>query len=422
MYLNLVNHTLKVVAVAMMSNAAEAPVELVEDDDNFDEFFDNNIEISHGEDAVYLGALGLYVNPFSLVADEKFYFESPAMRQRMQTLLHMIESNNGLICVVSDEGGGKTSFLHRFTHEAGEKWQLHEISISNDTSSLQILNSIAASIGANVLKKENKQIEKIVSHLSASGADQSFPVILFDNGHQLGAKAISALLKLKRKIAKKKLKMSTVVFADRNIKNTLNHKLLRNITDEWTYSIYLPRLSEKDTAEYLYHRLITAGMLIDKPFKPADVNAIYKIAKGLPRKTNEVAHRLLMCNYGGLRPVTKFKFGWLGKIKSISNENKIHIVMGLVLMVMLTSVGSGGPGPANASSAVVAHNAQAINSAAGMQNKTPGLSATDFSTSKEQPVALKSKAPASIDADCDATIFLDCGKPAKDAIKHITYR
>ena len=406
----------------MKSNTAEASVELSDDDDNFDDFFDeNNIEVTHGEDAAYLNALGLYVNPFSLVPDEKFYFESPAMRQRMQTLLHMIESNNGLICVVSDEGGGKTSFLHKFTHEAGEKWSLHEVSISKDTSPLQILNSIAASIGANVLKKESRQIEEIVAHLSESGGDKSFPVIMFDNGHQLDAKTISALLKLKRKIADKKLKMSTVIFADRNIKNTLNHKLLKNISNDWTYSIYLPRLSEKDTAEYLYHRLITAGMFIDKPFTPADVSAIYKVSKGLPRKTNEVAHRLLMCKYGGLRPAAKIQFGWLDKIKSINNENKTYIAMSLVLMVMLTSVGSGGPGLVNASPAVVAHNAQAINSVPEMQNKTTEFSAAALPATKK-PVALKSKTPSSIDAECDASIFLDCGKPAKDAIKTISYR
>ncbi len=411
----------------MKSNTAEAPAELFVDDDNFDEFFDDtNIEVTHGEDAGYLKALGLYVNPFSLVPDEKFYFESPAMRQRMQTLLHMIESNNGLICVVSDEGGGKTSFLHKFTHEAGEKWSLHEVSISKDTSPLQILNSIAASIGADVLKKENRQIEKIVDHLSAPGSNKSFPVVMFDNGHQLGAKAISALLKLKRKIADKKLKMSTVVFADRNIKNTLNHKLLKNISNDWTYSIYLPRLSEKDTAEYLYHRLITAGMFIDKPFTPSDVSAIYKISKGLPRKTNEVAHRMLMCNYGGLRPATKIQFGWLSKFKSISNENKTYIAMSLVLMVMLTSVESGGARVANASPGVVAHNAQTISGESKVQNKTTGSSAAASSAAESsattQPVALKSKTPASIDADCDASIFLDCGKPAKDAIKTISYR
>ena len=410
----------------MKSNTAEAPVELIDDDDNFDEFFDDSdIEITRGEDAAYLGALGLYVNPFSLVPDEKFYFESPAMRQRMQTLLHMIESNDGLICVVSDEGGGKTSFLHKFTHEAGEKWPLHEVSVSKDTSPLQILNSIAAIIGANVLKKESRQIEKIVAHLSESGNDKPSPVIIFDNGHQLEARTISALLKLKRKIADKKLKMSTVVFADRNIKNTLNHKVLKNVSGDWTYSIYLPRLSEKDTAEYLYHRLITAGMFIDKPFTPADVSAIYKVSKGLPRKTNEVAHRLLMCKYGGLRPATKIQFGWLEKIKSISNENKTYIAMSLVLMVMLTSVESGGPRLANASPAavthVVAHNAQAINSVPEVQNKTTEFS-SDALPSTKKPVALKSKTPASIDTDCDASIFLDCGKPAKDAIKTISYR
>jgi hypothetical protein len=92
--------------------------------------------------------------------------------------------------------------------------------------------------------------------------------------------------------------------------------------------------------------------------------------------------------------------------------------MSLVLMVMLTSVESGGPRLANASPAAVAHNAQAISSGPEAQNKTTGSAAA-----ATQPVALKSKAPAaSIDADCDAEIFLDCGKPTKDAIKNITYR
>jgi len=391
-----------------MSNTAEASIDFFEDD---------NIETTHGDDAAYLEALGLYVNPFSLVPDEKFYFESPAIKQRMQTLMHMIGSNNALICVVSDEGGGKTSFLRKFTHDAGAKFKLHEMKVSNNTSPMQMLNGIAESIGAGVLKKESKQIEKILARLSVVSSDNNFPVILFDNGHQLGAKNISALLKLKRRIADKNLKMSTVIFADRDIKNTLNHKSLKNISDDWVYSIYLPRLSEKDTAEYLHHRLTAAGMLIDKPFTSSDVSAVYKISKGLPRKTNEVAHRLLLCNYGGLRPATKFQFGWMDKFRSINNENKTYIAMSLVLLVMLTSVESGEVKLANASPTVVAHNEQAIRSVPGVQSRI-----AEFSTAKAQSVALKSKAPVSVDANCDEAIFLDCGKPAKDAIKNISYK
>lgn len=302
-------------------------------------------------DAAYLGAFGLYLNPFSKVPDDRFYYESPPLKQRMQTLSHMVANNDALIVVAGDEGGGKTSFLRHYANICEDQynglWQPHEVTLDGDTDSVMVLRAIAASLQTKVKRDESEQIEIIFQQLKKLNNKDCYPAVLIDDGHRLSPRALSAMQKLKCAVKDKGLKLSIVLFANRDIKNKFNDPCLRDVSEEWLYSIYLPRLSQKDTEGYLNHRLTVAGMFIDRPFKPADVATIYKLAKGLPRKTSLYAHRLLLQKFGSKEPSSKTRAepGHLDVIKqklsSMSRDNKIYMSLAVALLVVVFSVGPG---------------------------------------------------------------------------------
>ena len=57
--------------------------------------------------------------------------------------------------------------------------------------------------------------------------------------------------------------------------------------------IHMTPLTEKQTAEYLQHRLRAAGYLRGNPFSPAHVREIYERSGGLPGWINGEAYLLL---------------------------------------------------------------------------------------------------------------------------------
>jgi len=346
--------------------------------------------------ASYLDAFGLYINPFSEVSDEKFYFESPALKQRLQTLVHMVENNKALLCLTGDEGGGKTTLLKQFISLAQETWQPFEVDVGTETNERQVLARVAQGIKAPVCRY---QFSGILSRLKILNEKNHFPVLVIDDAHNMSPKVIAALQKLKKKIIAKDLKMSIVLFADRSIKSLFNHKLLRDLSNEWVYSIYLPRLSEKDTAQYIQHRMTVAGMLIDKPFKPADIAAVYKMSKGLPRKVNEVAHRMLLSNYGSEDTVSTLPASWLEKFKGIGVENGIYFLLGIFLLVLLVTVESG-------SERVVAKKSSSVEQVSGKEIKSSSSNRIH-------------------DKLCDAELFVGCdGKDGAgvDGKRNIVYK
>lgn len=369
------------------------------------------------KEASYLSAFGLYLNPFSLIPDNKFYFESPALKQRLQTLSHMVENNKALLCVTGDEGGGKTSLLRYFVDGLDGDWRAYELSVTRGLTSKQLLNHIAESFQADAHKKESKLITNIFNRIKILNQQQCFPVLVIDDGHQTDPKAMSALQKLVRAAADKELKMSVVLFANREIRDIFNDCALRDVAEEWVYNIYLPRLSEKDLTDYLLHRMTIAGMLIDQPFKSADVSAIYKVSKGLPGKVNEVAHRMLLSNFGDGKSKKVISPGWLNKLQVLSLQNKIYLVMGIVLLIIMATVS-----PQDAQKS-------AVGTTVAMQtNKQPAFGSAvkeanaDSSKPNSREVKRSSKGKSANECKGMTDIFLDCGEQNKVVQKNISYR
>ena len=384
--------------------------------------------------ATYLDAFGLYLNPFSLEPDDEFYFESAPLRQRMQTLQHMVTSNDALLCVTGDEGGGKTIFLRHFVNNCEGSWQPFEVNIDGLTDSVQVLRAIAASIDAQVVENEPDQINSIFARLGTLNKEDCNPIITIDDAHLLSPRALSAMQKMKRTVKDKQLKLSIVLFANREIKNKFNDKALRDVADQWLYSIYLPRLSQKDTEQYLLHRMTVAGMFIDKPFSNDDICTVYRHAKGLPSKTNLIAHRLLMCNYGSVQPSSKTRIessGWriyLDKFNNLSRDSKMYLALSVALVFVVATVGSG-KNTADISGETMAM----VNSGADTKQKNTQIENNARLNDKlqdqpkqslEQSVAKHTK---SIAAECDgvADLFVDCNnpdiKPGQSIRKNISY-
>jgi len=377
-------------------------------------------------DAPYLEALGLYLNPFTLTNDEKFYFESPALKQRLQTLLHMVETNKGLLCVTGDAGGGKTTLLKQFVSLAKESWQPFEINVGSVSNERQILAKVATGINAPVCRY---QFSGILSRVQLLNDDNRFPVLVIDDAHKLSEKIIVTLQKLKQKIIKKNLNMGIVFFADKSIKSLLNSSELRDTSGEWVYSIYLPRLSEKDTADYIQHRMTVAGMLIDKPFKPADIKAIYKMAKGLPRNTNETAHRMLACNYScdnKKKIVPIAQVSWIQGVENVVKDNWVYMVMGVLLLAMFFSMG-----PARSKLVVETGQSNVSDKESITVTKSPtalvdqldSSSVPDKGSVQKLQMHSARLTPVSFStADCDASIFLDCLQGKGKVQKKIYYK
>ncbi len=373
--------------------------------------------VSSQSDAPYLEALGLYINPFSVVSEEQFYFESPALKQRLQTLLHMVENNKALLCVTGDAGGGKTTLLRQFVALAKETWQPFEISVGAVSNERQILAKVASGINAPVCRY---QFSGILSRVQFLNDENRFPVLVIDDAHELDSKVIFTLQKLKQKIIKKNLNMSIVLFAEQSIKVLLGDKLLRDLSNEWVYSIYLPRLSERDTANYIQHRMTVAGMLIDKPFKPADVKAIYKMAKGLPRKTNEVAHRMLACNFGDGNITRMVQLSWVQSLKNIVHGNWIYLAMGVSLLAMIVLVDP--LGDKQIPDSELPETSQILLPAlpSALPSDTDKIDHDPDLQIETQDGMLTSV--NYIESDCDSTIFIDCQKGEGKIQKNIFYK
>lgn len=258
--------------------------------------------------------MGLRRPPFSIRVEQDFYYPFPSFEQRLSILRRLVTGRDFLILVIGEKGSGKTMLLNRFLSSADSDWRKCRIKarITKSNSNGPSLNNLD-------------------NHPAYILQDNSLPIVLFDDAHELSVIELKYLLKdALTPDSSKKLKR-LVLFCEPQIKSAMTE--LASSIDRMTTinKLYMPGLNEKETSEYLIHRLGIAGFRKKNPFKPSMIKSLHRTANGLPGYINLEAHKVLRQKYKG--------DGFPGFLNFKKRAfNRIAGLMGLLLLVTFTFV------------------------------------------------------------------------------------
>ncbi len=242
--------------------------------------------------------------PFSLTPDPQFFLNQQSHREALNTMLVALQHCEGFIKVVGEVGTGKTLLCRILLSRLRN--QFVTAYIPNPYLNPDELKAfVAQEIGANYSAEmqEHVLMGSIYRKLMQLAHHGKQVVLVVDEAQAMPRETIEALRLLTNLETEKRKLLQVVIFGQPELDTLLSRPDLRQLKQRIIFSEYLKSFSEKGVADYVSHRIDSAGG--DKElFTRRALWLISKGSGGIPRLINILAHKALISAYGkGLRRV-----------------------------------------------------------------------------------------------------------------------
>ncbi len=250
---------------------------------------------------MYLDYFGLDKEAFHISPDPEFLFLSPSHKEALAVILYGIEKRTGFMLITGGVGLGKTTIL-RSALERIDKERIKVILLFNPIISY-----------ANLVKTIYRELE---IDLPASGdafdieeglhlglieqyKNDRTVVLIIDEAQNLPAETLERLRMLSNlETDKEKLIQIILIGQEPELDNMLDSVQLRQIKQRIAVRARIVQLTEKESKDYVVHRLRRAGCDRNVPFTDRALKTIVRHAKGIPRTINIVCDNALITGYG----------------------------------------------------------------------------------------------------------------------------
>lgn len=239
-------------------------------------------------------SLGLGREPFSPEPAKEYFYAEQTRSQRLK-LLHHLAPYGELLIVTGETGSGKTTLLEQFIERAHDTWRLCVIRAHQTLDRDEVLEALAEGfeIQARQGDGEADRLQQLKSHCVALKRKGLLPMVVVDDAHLLTAGALGVLMHLLQSLDTHEKPLRIVLFADPQVREIISAPELEGLQERISHTFNLPPFSEKETANYILHRLKVAGVGGADLFTDTVVAMIHKTSQGQPGKINELAKVVL---------------------------------------------------------------------------------------------------------------------------------
>jgi type II secretory pathway predicted ATPase ExeA len=246
----------------------------------------------------YLEYYSLKEHPFSNVVDSRFYYNSPLHSDALIKLKYAVDTRKGLSVVIGGIGTGKTTLARRFLEEMEESAfeAALLVVVHSSVSSEWLFKKFALQLGVKDVKDDKVELlTQIYRRLYEIVEEDKKAVVMIDEVQMLNSKEIMEEFRGLLNMESSEGKMLNIIFFGLpELEEVLS--LDEPLKQRVAVKINLKEFSEKDTTDYIKHRLHVAGCLTDI-FTEEAINLVYQATNGIPRLINAVCDNALLEGY-----------------------------------------------------------------------------------------------------------------------------
>lgn len=246
----------------------------------------------------YLEYFRLKEHPFSNVVDSRFYYNSPLHSDAMMKLKYAVDTRKGLAVVIGGIGTGKTTLARRFLEELDE--HAYEaallVVVHSSVSSEWLFKKFAMQLGVKDVKDNKVELlAQIYQRLHEIIDENKNAVVMIDEVQMLNSREIMEEFRGLLNMEMPGGKMINIVFFGLpGLEDVLS--LDEPLKQRVALKIRLMEFSEKDTRDYIKHRLSVAGSNREI-FSEEAIRNIFECTNGTPRLINTVCDNALLEGY-----------------------------------------------------------------------------------------------------------------------------
>jgi general secretion pathway protein A len=248
---------------------------------------------------MYCNFFGFSETPFDVTPDPKFLYLSPGHREMLAALVYGIRYRRGFITIVGEVGTGKTTLLNTVLGQLDEKAKVAYI-FNTDATFEQMLTMALLDLG---LARSDETVSKVeaIQRLNdfairqlASGGNV---ILIVDEAQNLDGGSMENLRLLSNLETPKQKLIQIILSGQPELDIKLSRPELRQLAQRISLRRYIKPLSEKETYEYIQHRLSVANYTGPSLFSRRARRIIWEYSEGVPRKINILCDNALLVGY-----------------------------------------------------------------------------------------------------------------------------
>jgi len=245
---------------------------------------------------------GLREKPFENTPNPHFLYHSQQHEEGLSRLLYVVSEGKGAGLITGVFGCGKT-LLGRTLFKELDRDIYKTAFIANPfLNYTELLMHIAYSLGARDLP-QNKQdilvnviLERLSEILENNMRDGKKTVVVIDEAHVITDRRVWEELRLLLNFQMEdRFLLTLLILGQPELKEIIDSN--KQFSQRIAVKFHLGPLSEKETNEYIKHRLSVSGR-ITPIFTPESTALIYKKSGGIPRRINHICDLALFAGFG----------------------------------------------------------------------------------------------------------------------------
>lgn len=250
---------------------------------------------------MYLDYYGLEKEAFHISPDPEFLFLSPSHKEALAVILYGIEKRTGFMLITGGVGLGKTTIL-RSALERVDKERIKIILLFNPIISYtNLVKTIYRELEMDLPSSGDAFDIEEGLHLGLieQYKNDRTVVLIIDEAQNLPTETLERLRMLSNlETDKEKLIQIILIGQEPELDNMLDSVQLRQIKQRIAVRARIVQLTDKESKEYIVHRLRRAGCTGNVPFTDRALKTVVRHSKGIPRTINIVCDNALITGYG----------------------------------------------------------------------------------------------------------------------------
>lgn len=245
---------------------------------------------------MYEKFFGLRAPPFSLLPDPAYLFQSRKHQLALSMLEYAVRNQLSLSVITGEVGSGKTTLVRQLLNNLGASFTVGLISNTHRAFG-NLMQWVALAYGLPFKGKEKVELyQDFVDFLCAEYAAGRRALLIVDEAQNLDAENLEELRLLTNVNADDHMVMQLLLVGQPELHEVLKRHELRQLAQRISVYAKLEPLDERETAEYVRHRMEVVGGDPNIFHKNA-LRLIHWNSGGVPRVINTLCELALVYAY-----------------------------------------------------------------------------------------------------------------------------
>jgi len=248
---------------------------------------------------MYASYFGLRQAPFSIAPDPRYLFMSERHREALAHLLYGVGGGGGFVLLTGEIGAGKTTVCRCFLEQIPRRCNVAYI-FNPKLNAAELLRAICDEFRIPVAPDAAGQasmkahVDALNEYLLKTHAVGQNNVLIIDEAQNLSTEVLEQLRLLTNLETNERKLLQIILIGQPELRQKLAQPELEQLAQRVIARFHLDALSEQETAQYIQHRLATAGLRRGTLFDGKAVRRIHQVTKGVPRRINLLCDRALL--------------------------------------------------------------------------------------------------------------------------------